>query len=220
MFAKDMNACDSAPCPETSNILLHYYAMQRSKNALNTCVFGLCTKDMTACDSRSRSRKVKQSSILFALCRAKGKNAVNASVFGVGTAAIPPPPPPAPQPPLPRDPQKSRLAPGSWCARHQLDSQLLPTTQVDQLKPGDCFGELPLLQLRPHQHSVVAKESGSRASAIYSTPDEVRNLLVDESGEFGLPAALPSPVPMQKRNHTHADHHLIVSCDDEASAAC
>ena len=131
-----------------------------------------------------------------------------------------PPPPPAPQPPLPRDPQKSRLAPGSWCARHQLDSQLLPTTQVDQLKPGDCFGELPLLQLRPHQHSVVAKESGSRASAIYSTPDEVRNLLVDESGEFGLPAALPSPVPMQKRNHTHADHHLIVSCDDEASAAC
>ncbi|OLP96189.1 cGMP-dependent protein kinase 1 [Symbiodinium microadriaticum] len=30
--------------------------------------------------------------------------------------------------------------------------------QVDQLKPGDCFGELPLLQLRPHQHSVVAKE--------------------------------------------------------------
>ncbi|CAJ1405244.1 unnamed protein product [Effrenium voratum] len=26
------------------------------------------------------------------------------------------------------------------------------------LKPGDCFGELPLLQLRPHQHSVAAKE--------------------------------------------------------------
>ncbi|CAJ1367350.1 unnamed protein product [Effrenium voratum] len=26
------------------------------------------------------------------------------------------------------------------------------------LKPGDCFGELPLLQLRPHQHSVAAKD--------------------------------------------------------------
>ncbi|CAK8995655.1 unnamed protein product [Durusdinium trenchii] len=26
------------------------------------------------------------------------------------------------------------------------------------LKPGDCFGELPLLQLRPHEHSVLALE--------------------------------------------------------------
>ena len=107
MFAKDMNACDSAPCPETSNVLLHYYAMQRSKNAINTCVFGLCTKDMTACDSRSRFQKRQAVKHPFRIMSCKGQERCKCQCFWRRNGRYHPP---APQPPPTARPPKKQVS--------------------------------------------------------------------------------------------------------------